>query len=412
MTNQRPLDAVESLRNTRRSMGDGTAQGRARIATPVREGSLRRGFVGLGASGQPSPGTGSGLTARRGETLTVTATTRDVNDAIEWSDLAAARIALGFDYDLPDATITPRKRGYYDVIIDRLELAGSGGANVRVFAGDREVGHYRGPGKWKVLEAHVFPVDVVRAGEEPLRVEVDQPITSCKANFRLVDLSPGQGEEAPAFLALYINDTLIDQVEGRVSVDFSTATLLLGQQSFSPDQATEMFFDDAVVQRDDSPGNLLGNPGFEDALPAHGGTGRPVVFDNWGRYQSQGTVADRSQVQVHSGAWSGRVPSGSGFGQGKYFYQDLPLAPGDWFDLVAWIYPTNLGSGQNAQSMAALFDWDRSSGNTAGSAGSYFFADRTTCAGFGLQTADGPPLALNQWSKVQVRVWVNSEELS
>ena len=71
MSKRRPLDAVEALRDTRRSMGDGTMQGRVRVATPARSGSLRRGFVGLGAAGVPEPNTG-GPAFGGGETVSYT----------------------------------------------------------------------------------------------------------------------------------------------------------------------------------------------------------------------------------------------------------------------------------------------------------------------------------------------------
>lgn len=42
MSRRSPIDVVTGLRNTRRSMGDGTIQGRVRNATPYRRGSARR----------------------------------------------------------------------------------------------------------------------------------------------------------------------------------------------------------------------------------------------------------------------------------------------------------------------------------------------------------------------------------
>lgn len=109
-TSRRPIDAIESLRSTRRSLGDGTVAGRARSATPAR-GGLRGRASALSPDVQPI-----------GETIAVGRLAQVFDGggtSIEWYGRRALIVGAGFDdQSFPaDLLVIPRL-AYY-----RLDLS-------------------------------------------------------------------------------------------------------------------------------------------------------------------------------------------------------------------------------------------------------------------------------------------------
>lgn len=90
MTNRRPTDIIDSLRQTRRSMGDGTLHGRSRVATPKIPGeSLDRvGVVardGVDLTDPSGPGRGGNTPATVALYATDVSVPDDLSKSVEWS---------------------------------------------------------------------------------------------------------------------------------------------------------------------------------------------------------------------------------------------------------------------------------------------------------------------------------------
>ena len=94
MSQRRPIDVVRSLRETRRSMGDGTVGGRTRLSTPrTSSGGLLSGNPRRGGSDVTDPG---GASAQHRSTIrTFQATDLDVSDA-GW-------VKITYDAEIEDA---------------------------------------------------------------------------------------------------------------------------------------------------------------------------------------------------------------------------------------------------------------------------------------------------------------------
>lgn len=184
MTNMKPTDVITGLRNTRRSLGDGTLNGRSRVATPAQTGSARK-----IPKSRVSP---AGSVIARGETITLSGTTQDGSGALEWSAQVSDKIPAGFSsLSLPTTDIPTSVKGYYDVQDLVLELASATGATITVYAVDsggstRELGTYTGPSSWKHLDQHHFSLGVL--DEESIRIVVDQSVTGTfYGNFSAIE---------------------------------------------------------------------------------------------------------------------------------------------------------------------------------------------------------------------------------
>lgn len=151
MTQQRPMDTVTGLKNTRRSMGDGTLQGKSRIATPYRRGKARRSPASRAVTPTTIP-SGSSIV----EHVTLTAvSSQDIaagGGTVQWAtegdapnerrgfDTLATELAAGAVGDIP------------------IDVAGVGSVRIRLpftadVTGTLTISHVRGAEVSTIVEA-------------------------------------------------------------------------------------------------------------------------------------------------------------------------------------------------------------------------------------------------------------------
>lgn len=127
MTNRRPIGAIESLRNTRRSLGDGTLAGRSRIATPRRLGTGRSSSASAVVSAPAAPDTAGGA----GETITLRATGLEIPAGgadVTFDEVLGSREGFG-SLTVPTNYVEVSAAGYYDIHLSfRWEDWRGGGA--------------------------------------------------------------------------------------------------------------------------------------------------------------------------------------------------------------------------------------------------------------------------------------------
>ena len=142
-TFRRPIDNAESLRSTRRSLGDGTVTGRSRLAMPPQNKARGTGFQRLTVPGID----GSPL----GETITVQAINVPITTTAELVTFDGEPLGEneGFVYLPPTVDIQPTIRdAYYDIHVEIGRGGYEGTVKVEVLRGSTVVWPLRSPSYW------------------------------------------------------------------------------------------------------------------------------------------------------------------------------------------------------------------------------------------------------------------------
>lgn len=207
------------------------------------------------------------------------------------------------------------------------------------------------------------------------------------------------GAAGTAEVILFIDGVQVAAASGANVDPFTSATLLLGEDNNASLTASTFTYDEVTIVKNAA--QLLGNTGFESALA--GGSTTAVSTGNWSYYMNPsatGTTPQRVGSPVHTGSWAAQIEVNAGTNQNRYVYQDVSIAPGDFFDLTFQVYPTGSGS----QHQRIIFDWDRT-GTYTSQAAVHVTPTETSFEAFGL-SGSGPALTFGAWSEVTLRVAV------
>lgn len=201
-------------------------------------------------------------------------------------------------------------------------------------------------------------------------------------------------------VTLFVNGEEVSSAAGDVAVAFSSATVLLGQAS-RDSAAADAYFDEASVVRAET--ELLGNGGFESALAGSGNT-TPLTFGNFRAYNGPGGLVS---APVRAGAQSARcvIPGGSN-GQNRYYYQDLELEPGEFFDFAVAAYPV-----AGREEGRIMFDWDRDEGAVSGTASMVWTPSALTFQAWGIG-GSVDPIPFGAWTDLLLRIDTVPQEMT